>query len=114
MKKTYQFGLLAEAIAAIFLRLKGYKILHRRYKNNFGEIDIIAKKGRVIIFIEVKARKRKVSIEEMLSDAQISRISNAAEFFIAKNPRFHELDWRIDFIEVGRFFVPKHHRNFVS
>ncbi len=114
MKQTYQFGLLAEKIAALFLRLKGYKILQRRYKNHLGEIDIIAKKSQVIVFVEIKARKSQVTIEEMLSQRQIQRIIRAAEFFIAKNSQFHNLDWRIDFIEVNRFFLPKHHHNFVS
>ena len=114
MKKTYQFGLRAEKIVAIFLQLKGYKILHKRYKNHFGEIDLIAKKSGVIIFIEVKARNKKTLIEEMLTNQQIQRIKRSAEFFIAKNPKFHKLDWRFDFIEVNRFFIPKHHYNFVS
>jgi len=114
MKKTYQFGILAETVATIFLRLKFYKILYRRHRNHFGEIDIIAKKGRCIIFVEVKARKSKVTIEEMLTNAQIARIFSCAEFFIAKNPQFQQLDWRFDFIEVNRFLALKHHRNFVS
>lgn len=114
MKKTYQFGIFAEKIAALFLRLKGYQILQSRYKNHFGEIDLIAKKSRVIIFVEVKARKSKTTIEEMLSQRQIQRIERAAEFFIAKNSQFHNFDWRIDFIEVDRFFLPKHHTHFVS
>ena len=64
-KKTYQFGLFAEKIAILLLRLKGYQILKWRYKSYYGEIDIVAKKSRVIIFVEVKARIKKTLIEEV-------------------------------------------------
>ncbi|OFW79756.1 MAG: hypothetical protein A2887_03085 [Alphaproteobacteria bacterium RIFCSPLOWO2_01_FULL_40_26] len=110
----YKFGILAEKIAIIFLTIKGYKILEWRYKTHGGEVDIIAQKSHEIIFIEVKARKTKLLIEEVLRPQQIKRIKRAAEIFIAKNPRFHDCLWRFDFIEVGRFFIPKHHKNFIS
>ncbi len=114
MKKTYQFGLLAERISIIFLRLKGYRILHWRYKTHLGEIDIIAKKSNLIIIIEVKARRGQSTLEEILRPKQISRIKRAAEIFIAKNRQFHDHGLRFDFIEVGRFFWPKHYINFIS
>ena len=111
-KETYQFGIFAEKIAAIFLRLKGYKILARRYRNYFGEIDIIAKKARVIIFVEVKARKTKTNIEEILKPHQLKRIKRSAELFVAQNHQFHDCDLRFDFIEIGKNFWPKHQKNF--
>ena len=112
--KTYKFGILAEKIAIIFLFLKGYKILQRRYKTHFGEIDIIAKKSQNIIFIEVKARKKKTNIEEILTIHQINRIKSAGEFFISRNPQFSNHNLRFDFIEIDRLFLPKHYPNFVS
>jgi putative endonuclease len=114
MKQTYRFGILAEKISMIFLFLKGYKILAWRYKTAFGEVDIIAKKSRVIVAIEVKARTSKLIIEEVLHSRQIKRVKMAAEIFYAKNPQFHDHDLRFDFIEVNRFFYPKHHVNFIS
>lgn len=113
-KQTHKFGLMAERISIFFLRFKFYRILAWRHKTPFGEIDIIAKKFRTIIFIEVKARKSEIIVEEVLRPRQIERIKRAAEFFIAKNPQFQNHDWRFDFIEVNRFFRPKHFRNFIS
>lgn len=113
-KQTYQFGIFAEKISIIFLWLKGYKILDWRFKSVFGEIDIIARKSRCIIAVEVKARSSKITIEEVLRPKQINRIKKSAEFFIAQNPQFHDHDLRFDFIEVGRFFSIKHHHNFMS
>ncbi len=111
-KKTYQFGIWAEKITIIFLFLKGYQILAWRHKTYFGEIDIIAKKGRTIVIIEVKARKSQRSVEEVLKPKQITRIKKASEFFLIKNPRFHNHALRFDFIRVGKFFIPRHYKNF--
>jgi putative endonuclease len=114
MKKTYQFGILAEKVAMILLFLKGYKILKWRYKTHFGEIDIIAKKSKTLIAVEVKARKSAFLYEEVLLPKQISRLKKALDFFHATNPQLHDHDLRFDFIEVNRFFWPKHHVNFIS
>lgn len=111
-KKTYQFGILAEKITMFYLRLTGYKILAWRYKSYFGEIDIIARKSNVIIIIEVKARRKKTLVEEVLRPKQIQRIKKSADSFIARNRKYHNYYMRFDFIEVGRFFLLKHHRNF--
>jgi putative endonuclease len=110
--KTYNFGILAEKIVILFLIIKGYKILKWRYKTHCGEIDIIARKFHSIIFIEVKARKTKSNIEEILLPRQIQRIKKTAEIFMAKNSQFSNYQWRFDFIEVSRFFFVKHYHNF--
>ena len=112
--KSYRFGVFAEKISLLFLYLKFYQIVAWRYKTQAGEIDIVARKSRSIVFVEVKARKKQSLVEEVLRSKQISRIQHAAEIFIAKNPKFHHYDRRFDFIEVNRFFWPKHYRNFIS
>jgi putative endonuclease len=111
-KQTYQFGILAEKIAMIFLRLKLYEIIAWRHKNYFGEIDIIAKKSNTIIAIEVKARKKETLVEEVLRPAQIKRIKKSTEFFISKNYKYRNYNLRFDFIEVRGLFAIKHHKNF--
>ncbi len=118
IKKTYQFGYLAEKYAMIFLWLKGYKILAHRYKSKFGEIDIIAKKNNFIIFVEVKARYKKINVENVLNFYQINRIKISAENFMAKNQRLQKCYRRFDFIEVRPIFLfifsIKHRINFIS
>ena len=117
-KKTYQLGFFAEKYAMIFLWIKGYKILKHRYKSSFGEIDIIAKKKNFIIFIEVKARYKKINIENVLTTHQIRRIRMSAENYIAKNRKLQNCSRRFDFIEVRPLFwiifYLKHRINFIS
>ena len=117
-KKTYQFGYFAEKYAMIFLWIKGYKILKHRYKSSFGEIDVIAKKKNFIVFIEVKARYKKINIENVLTAHQIQRIKKSAEDFIAKNRKLQNCSRRFDFIEVRPIFFLifniKHRINFIS
>lgn len=116
MKKisSYKFGILAEKIAILFLLLKGYKILRRRHKNRFGEIDIIARKSNILVIIEVKARSKEISVEEILHQRQIERIKLSAQFFVAQNKQLQNCDLRFDFIKLNKFFIPKHYQNFIS
>jgi putative endonuclease len=55
--KAYRHGLLAETVAALLLRLKGHRIIARRYNTPVGEIDLVALKGKRLAFVEVKRRK---------------------------------------------------------
>jgi putative endonuclease len=57
LNKRQQFGKESESLAARHLKKNGYKILERNYRNELGEIDIIAKEKGVLVFVEVKAGK---------------------------------------------------------
>jgi putative endonuclease len=57
MRDSYKFGKDSEAVAAKYLKNKGYKIIEQNYRNRIGEIDIIAKDKNALVFVEVKARK---------------------------------------------------------
>ena len=113
-KKTYKFGMLAEKITILLLTLKGYKIIKWRYKNHFGEIDIIAQKSNIIIAVEVKARRGNYNIEQIIRPKQIEKIKKSLEFFVAKNKKFHKFRFRFDYVEVGKFLTCAHHKNFFS
>jgi putative endonuclease len=113
-KKNYKYGIFAEKFIVILLFLKGYNLLKWRFKCHYGEIDIIATKSSEIIFFEVKARRLKINIEEVLRSKQIQRVKWAANYFIAKNPKFQKYNLRFDFIEFRSFFSFKHHQNFIS
>jgi putative endonuclease len=105
-------GRRAEALAVLLLRLKGYRILARRLRLPAGEIDIVAARGRVVAFIEVKARADLTVALESVSLRQRRRLRGAAAQFIARDPRHVAADLRFDLVLVapGRFSVtwPRH------
>jgi len=102
-RARHRGGLRAETIAALWLRAKFYAILDRRYHIRGGEIDIVARRGRTIAFVEVKAR---ASLEEAMisiTEEKRRRISRAASKWLASNP------WAADHVLRGDaiFIAPK-------
>lgn len=87
-KNSYYTGLISEFIVLWYLRFHGYSILEHRYitgKNtNRAEIDIIAQKKKLIIFIEVKCHKTLSSAWESISPKQSARLRRAAETYLIK------------------------------
>ena len=73
-RKAERFGHLAEHAAAWLLRFKGYRIIARRERTPHGEIDLIAARGRVIAFVEVKARSSHDEALEAITPRQAKRI----------------------------------------
>ena len=93
-------GRRAETLACLFLRLKGYYILRRRYKSGSGEIDIIARRRGMLAIVEVKQRTTLEAAEESLTPYAMRRISNAADDFIARTSSVQNLSVRFDAIFV--------------
>lgn len=104
--RAESFGRGAEWLAAAWLRLKGYRIVARRLRTPVGEIDLIARRGRLLAFIEVKARA--AGDAEVLTDRQRGRIARAAEAFAATRPDLAGLDWRFDLILVAGAWRLRH------
>jgi putative endonuclease len=109
-RETYRKGQLGEWIAVLFLRLKGYTILERRFKTPFGEIDIIAKRGRTIAAIEVKFRQTLQEAAESISDYQKQRIQNAFLMFLKKYPKPADV-FRFDALLISPYKWPIHIKN---
>lgn len=94
-------GRRAEIWSAFCLRLKGYSIINRRVKTPFGEIDLIARKGRTLVFIEVKYRKTRIHLDESLTPQAQKRIVRAARYYISRQPRFQSLTQRFDLMLIS-------------
>ena len=77
-----------EEIAAKYLSDKGYKILEKNYYTKFGEIDLIALKNSVLIFVEVKLKHGDGfgTPEEMIGNSKLSQVQRMAEFYLIDNP----------------------------
>lgn len=98
---AYDQGLWAETVAAIWLCLKGYRILRRRYKTSVGEIDIIARRKNVLAIVEVKARADEGAALESVRPQGRRRIENAARYFLARHPSYIDFNVRFDVIAVS-------------
>lgn len=96
---SYQRGMKAEEMAAWFLRLRGYKILERRYKTPVGEIDLIARRGGCTIFVEVKARGTMDDALYAVQPKQAGRVMRAGEYYMARH-NLNGGDVRFDVIAV--------------
>lgn len=110
-KNSYKRGLRAESLSVLFLRLKGYQILARRAKTPVGEIDVIAKRGKTLVAIEVKARKTLELGAYSVSTIQQRRISKAIEYWLQQNLKYAALDIRFDVILMATGHFPKHISN---
>lgn len=98
---TYERGRLAEREAALYLRRRGYRIIAQNLRLKSGEIDLVALKGDLVVFVEVKARSSDefgTPVEGLLPRQQ-QRIRKAAEIFLAKRG-WSERDRRFDLIAV--------------
>lgn len=100
-----RLGRRAEQIAALFLTLKGYRILERRFSAAGGEIDIAARKGDVLVFAEVKARDDLDDAIRAVGVKARRRIESAGKAFIASRPRLASLGVRYDIIAVRRLAI---------
>ncbi|NBX65500.1 MAG: YraN family protein [Proteobacteria bacterium] len=108
-RNSYKAGLAAELLSALWLTLKGYRILGWRFKTSVGEIDIIAKRGKVLAFVEVKSRP---SLEEgftAISPENASRVRRAAEWWMKSNPGIADkCDIRFDAVALANYSRIKH------
>ena len=108
---AFRLGLSAESRAAILLIAKGYRIVARRWKTPLGEIDIVARRRRTLVFVEVKARERADDAAEAVTERTKRRIIAAAELWLAHHPDDAQRDIRFDVILVAPGSMPQHIAN---
>jgi putative endonuclease len=105
-------GHASESLAALFLRLKGYRILARRLKTHAGEIDLVAAAPfGPVCFIEVKARAEARAAAESVGENQQARIARAACLYLASRPALARRGSRFDIVAVPPRGLPVHHRD---
>lgn len=110
-RTSHARGLRAEALAALLLRLKGYRVLKVRYKTPMGEIDLIARRGRTLAIIEVKARAALDDAAEAIHMRNRQRVVRAAQHFLQAHPELAHLTIRFDALLVAWYRWPKHLRH---
>lgn len=99
-----EVGFLGENLAGRYLEDRGYEILDRNYKKPWGEVDIIAEKDGVIIFVEVKTNKNDSSSdfapELRVNRKKLSHINKVASFYLEKAGWLGDKEWRVDIVSV--------------
>ena len=103
-------GRRGEKTAAIWLRLHGWRILAERVKTPCGEVDLIAKRGDLVAFVEVKARSRPEDLDYAIDQYRLKRVAAATEFLYPQYCKNGE-DARIDVILVAPRRWPTHLTN---
>jgi putative endonuclease len=109
-----QAGRRAEQLAAWLLRLKGYRILGQRWRTPVGEIDVVARKGNVLVFVEVKRRDSLAAALAALTPQALVRVRRAAEAVRARVPDGATLDCRFDAVLVAPRAFPRHLKHIVT
>ena len=110
-EKAEKRGHIAEFVALMYLRLKGYRLLAQRYKSHHGEIDLIMRRRDVTAFIEVKARASRDQGVEAVTTTQSKRISAAARLWMARDRKANSSFCRFDIVVVNAYFLPQHIEN---
>jgi putative endonuclease len=105
------YGLRAETVAAFWLRAQFYKILDRNFRAPGGEIDIVAKRGNTVVFVEVKARGGIDEAIDALTPQKRRRIARAANYWLATHAWAMDCTLRADAVFVARGTLPRHVEN---
>jgi putative endonuclease len=101
-------GRRAEQAAVFWLWLKGFRLLAQRVRTPFGEMDLVAQRGKTLIVVEVKHRKRHEAALEAILPAQQRRIERAALWWLSRRGLDPDLNLRFDVVTVIPWRLPRH------
>ena len=107
-RRAWVRGRRAERRAAWWLRFKGYRILAQDFRTQRGEIDLVARRGRLLVWVEVKFRPSLQEAGEAIGGRQRRRIERAATTFLQQNPHLGSLDQRFDAVLIAPRHWPRH------
>ncbi|WP_336276581.1 YraN family protein [Bartonella sp. CB178] len=107
-RRFFYRGVRAEKWAAWWLRLKGFRIAEARFKTKCGEIDLIARRGNLVLIVEVKTRPTLVEAMMAVSRASEKRIEAAADVWLARQKDRSLLSVRFDLIAIVPWCFPRH------
>ncbi|MET3578987.1 YraN family protein [Mesorhizobium mediterraneum] len=110
-RQAYRRGHRSEWLAAAALMVKGYRILARRHRTRFGEIDLIARRGDLVLFVEVKARRTLMEAMEAVRYESERRIESAADLWLSRQSDYGRLSARFDMVAVLPWRWPVHVEN---
>ena len=110
-RKAYRRGHRGEWLAALALMVKGYRIVARQYRTKLGEIDLIARRGNLVLIVEVKVRATLTEAMDAIARESERRIEGAADLWLARQPDYGRLSVRFDMVAVLPRRWPIHVQN---
>mgnify|MGYP005816530293 CR=1 FL=1 len=110
-RKAYRRGHSSEWLAAVALMAKGFRIVARRYRTKLGEIDLIARRGDLVLIVEVKARKTLMEAMDAIRRESERRIEGAADLWLSRQRDHAKLSLRFDMVAVLPWRWPVHLEN---
>ncbi|MBX9822819.1 YraN family protein [Afipia birgiae] len=105
---AFRTGLSAESRACVYLIAKGYRILARRFRTPYGEIDVVARRRNLLAFVEVKARATLDDAAYSVTPQQQQRIVAAAQAWLMTHPEHANFEMRFDVVLIAPKHLPKH------
>ena len=105
---AFRTGISAEARAAAWLMAKGYRILAKRFRTPYGEIDIVARRRNLLAFVEVKARASLDEAAYAVTPRNQRRIIDAAQAWLMTHPEHADFDLRFDVMLIAPGHLPRH------
>jgi putative endonuclease len=105
---AFRTGLSAEGRAAAYLMVKGYRILAKRFRTPYGEIDIVARRRHLVAFVEVKARASLDEAAYAVTQRQQRRIIDAAQAWLMAHPEHADFELRFDAMLIAPRCLPRH------
>jgi putative endonuclease len=110
-QRAHRNGLRAELVALICLTLKGYWLVSWRTKTPVGEIDLVMRRGKTLVFVEVKARAVRADAAHAIHGENQSRVVRAAQYFLRGHPNYTACDIRFDAVLIAWYRWPHHIQN---
>jgi putative endonuclease len=101
-------GRRAELVAAWWLRLRGFSILATRWRTKVGEIDLVARRGDLVVFVEVKRRATLAAAAEAVTTTNRARVVRAAAQYRARHPELAACSARFDAVLLAPWTAPRH------
>jgi putative endonuclease len=110
-RRRERAGRNAENAAALWLQIKGYRVLERRARTPACEIDLVVRKGRMLVFVEVKSRRTIAAAREAVTPELRRRLEQAANIWAGRRRDSNELLWRFDMVLLAPGRLPLHVRD---
>ncbi|MDR1827702.1 MAG: YraN family protein [Methylobacteriaceae bacterium] len=108
-RRSLAYGRLGEVVAMVWLMGKGYRPVASRFTVRGGEVDLIMRRGKLVVFVEVKARAARDAATYAITPVKRRRFNAAVRVWLSRNPReTRECSVRADAVFIGRWKLPLH------